>query len=162
MNGYSSHTYMWINQSNERFWVKYHFKSDQGIECLTQDEADRLAGEDGDYHQRDLYFAIERGEFPSWTLRMQIMPFEEPRPTGSIHSTSPRCGRTRTTRSSTSGSWIQRDEIRQRAFEYWRNIGGEMVRAAYTLHAEDDDYGQARQAHRRKDRGGHCREGQRG
>jgi catalase len=77
MNGYSSHTYSWINASDEIFWVKYHFITDQGIEFLTQEEADRLAGEDGDYHQRDLYEAIERGEFPSWTLKMQIMPFEE-------------------------------------------------------------------------------------
>jgi catalase len=77
MNGYSSHTYMWVNAANERFWVKYHFKTNQGVECLTQDDADRIAGEDGDYHQRDLYFAIDRGEFPSWTLKMQIMPFED-------------------------------------------------------------------------------------
>jgi catalase len=77
MNGYSSHTYMWINKAGERFWVKYHFKTNQGIECLTQAEADRIAGEDGDYHQRDLYNAIDRGEFPSWTLKMQIMPYEE-------------------------------------------------------------------------------------
>jgi catalase len=77
MNGYSSHTYMWVNAANERFWVKYHFKTNQGVECLTQDDADRIAGEDGDYHQRDLYFAIDRGEFPSWTLKMQIMPFDD-------------------------------------------------------------------------------------
>lgn len=77
MNGYSSHTYSWINAAGEIFWVKYHFISDQGVEFLTQQEADRLAGTDGDYHQRDLYEAIERGEFPSWTLKMQIMPFEE-------------------------------------------------------------------------------------
>ena len=77
MNGYSSHTYMWVNAENERFWVKYHFKTDQGIDNLTQADADRIAGEDGDYHQRDLYEAIERGEHPSWTLKMQVMPFEE-------------------------------------------------------------------------------------
>lgn len=77
MNGYSSHTYSWINAAGEIFWVKYHFISDQGIDFLTQEEADRLAGVDGDYHQRDLYQAIERGEYPSWTLKMQIMPFEE-------------------------------------------------------------------------------------
>ena len=77
MNGYSSHTYLWVNAKDERFWVKYHFKTDQGIECLAQEEADRIAGEDGDFHQRDLYFAIERGEVPSWTLKMQIMPFED-------------------------------------------------------------------------------------
>jgi catalase len=77
MNGYSSHTYMWVNDAGERFWVKYHFKTNQGIENLTQAEADRIAGEDGDYHQRDLYEAIERGAFPSWSLKMQIMGFEE-------------------------------------------------------------------------------------
>ncbi|SFN45871.1 catalase [Pseudonocardia ammonioxydans] len=77
MNGYSSHTYSWVNASGEQFWVKYHFKCDQGVECLTQDEADRIAGEDGDAHQRDLYDAIERGEYPTWTLKVQIMPFED-------------------------------------------------------------------------------------
>ena len=77
MNGYSSHTYMWVNAAGEKFWVKYHFIAEQGIEFLTQTEADQLAGSDGDYHTRDLYFAIERGEYPSWTLKMQIMPFEE-------------------------------------------------------------------------------------
>jgi catalase len=79
MNGYSSHTYMWTNAAGEKFWVKYHFKTDQGIEFLTQDEADRLAGTDGDYHQRDLFDTIERGEHPTWTLHMQIMPFEDAR-----------------------------------------------------------------------------------
>ena len=79
MNGYSSHTYLWINAAGERFWVKYHFKTDQGIEFLPQAEADEIAGTDADYHQRDLYEAIERGEFPSWTLKMQLMPFEEAR-----------------------------------------------------------------------------------
>ena len=77
MNGYSSHTYMWVNAKGERFWVKYHFKTDQGIENLTQEEADRLAGEDADYHTRDLYEAIGRGDCPSWTLYMQVMPFNE-------------------------------------------------------------------------------------
>jgi len=77
MNGYSSHTYSWINAAREIFWVKYHFVCDQGVEFFTQAEADQLAGVDGDYHQRDLYEAIERGDFPSWTLKVQIMPFEE-------------------------------------------------------------------------------------
>ena len=77
MNGYSSHTYSWLNADDELFWVKYHFKTDQGIEFLTQEEGDRLAGEDGDYHQRDLYTSIEDGNFPSWTLHVQIMPFED-------------------------------------------------------------------------------------
>jgi len=77
MNGYSSHTYMWVNASGEKFWVKYHFKTDQGVEFLTQDNADLLAGQDGDYHTRDLFTAIKNGDFPSWTLYMQIMPFAE-------------------------------------------------------------------------------------
>ena len=71
MNGYSSHTYMWVNAGGERFWVKYHFKTDQGIEFLTQEEADRIAGVDGDYHRRDLFEAIARGNHPTWTLRVQ-------------------------------------------------------------------------------------------
>jgi catalase len=77
MNGYSSHTYSWINDDGQIFWVKYHFISDQGVECLTQAEADRLASVDGDYHARDLHEAIKRGDYPSWTLKMQIMPFED-------------------------------------------------------------------------------------
>jgi catalase len=77
MNGYGSHTYMWYNASGERYFVKYHWKTDQGIEFLTQAEADETAGRDGDAHQRDLYGAIARGEYPSWTLKVQIMPFED-------------------------------------------------------------------------------------
>jgi catalase len=77
MNGYSSHTYMWVNANDQRFWVKYHFKTDQGIQCLAQQDADRLAGEDGDYHTRDLFEAIAGKELPSWTLRVQIMPFDD-------------------------------------------------------------------------------------
>src|SRR6201996_8276503 len=77
MNGYSSHTYMWINAEGERFWVKYHFITDQGVEFFTQDEGDQMAAVDTDYHQRDLYEPIESGDFPSWTLKMKIMPFEE-------------------------------------------------------------------------------------
>ncbi|WP_343988744.1 catalase, partial [Pseudonocardia aurantiaca] len=79
MNGYGSHTYSWINANGETFWVRYHFISDQGVQCLTQAEADDLAGKDGDYHARDLHEAIGRGEYPSWTLKMQIMPFEDAR-----------------------------------------------------------------------------------
>ncbi len=77
MNGYSSHTYMWINASNEKFWVQYHFKTDQGIEFFTQDEADQMASADTDYHTRDLFEAIRRGDHPSWTLHVQVMPFAE-------------------------------------------------------------------------------------
>jgi len=77
MDGFSSHTYMWINAKDERFFVKYHFKTDQGIDFLTQEEADHLAGVDGDYHRRDLFNAIKQGNYPSWTLKMQIMPFDK-------------------------------------------------------------------------------------
>src|SRR5579872_2914828 len=77
MNGYSSHTYMWVNAGGDKFWVKYHFKTDQGIDFLTQDEADQLAGENADAHRQDLFEAIRDGDHPSWTLYMQIMPFEE-------------------------------------------------------------------------------------
>lgn len=77
MHGFSSHTYMWINNSGERFWVKYHFLTNQGIENLTQEEADRIAGSDADFHRRDLFEAIKRGEFPSWSFKVQIMPFRE-------------------------------------------------------------------------------------
>jgi catalase len=77
MNGYSSHTYMWVNADGEKFWVKYHFISNQGVEFLTQAEADHLAGSDGDYHTRDLFEAIRRGDYPTWTLKVQIMPFED-------------------------------------------------------------------------------------
>lgn len=77
MHGYSSHTYSWINGDGELSWVKYHFRCDQGVEFLTQEEADRLAGEDADYHRRDLFEAIADGEHPSWTLKVQIMPYED-------------------------------------------------------------------------------------
>jgi catalase len=77
MNGYSSHTYSWINADGQIFWVKYHFITDQGIEFFTQAEADQMAGQDADYHRRDLFEAINRGDHPSWTLKVQIMPFAD-------------------------------------------------------------------------------------
>ncbi|WP_433192849.1 catalase [Nocardia sp. CA-107356] len=77
MNGYSSHAYMWINATGDRFWVKYHFETDQGIQFFAQADADLLAGTDPDYHTRDLFEAIEHGEHPSWTLSVQIMPFND-------------------------------------------------------------------------------------
>lgn len=77
MDGFSSHTYQWINAKGERFWVKYHFKTDQGIGYLPQAEADRLAGSDPEYHRRDLYQHIKDGDYPSWILKMQIMPEAE-------------------------------------------------------------------------------------
>ncbi|MFF4956852.1 catalase [Streptomyces sp. NPDC001222] len=77
MNGYSSHTYMWINGGGEKFWIKNHIKTDQGVDFLTQEQADDLAGRDADVHRRDLYEAIERGDHPSWTMYVQVMPFED-------------------------------------------------------------------------------------
>jgi catalase len=77
MNGYSSHTYSWVNAAGELFWVKYHFKTVQGIENFTVAEADALAGSDPDYHRRDLWNAIAGGNAPEWRLEMQIMPAAE-------------------------------------------------------------------------------------
>jgi catalase len=77
MDGFGSHTFQWVNARGEAFWVKYHFKTDQGIRCLTAAEAARIAGESPDHHHLELLRTIERGEFPSWTLKMQIMPAAE-------------------------------------------------------------------------------------
>ena len=77
MDGFSSHTYQWVNAEGEAVWVKYHFKTDQGIRCLDSSEAAELAGLNPDSHQLDLVEAIERGEFPSWTVKVQIMPVDE-------------------------------------------------------------------------------------
>jgi catalase len=77
MNGYGSHAFQWVNAAGEQCFVKYHFKSDQGIRCLSAEEAAKLAGENPDSHQMDLHEAIHRREFPSWTLKVQIMPAAE-------------------------------------------------------------------------------------
>ena len=77
MNGYGSHTFMWVNAAGEKFWVKYHFHTQQGMAFLSNEEAARLAGSDADYHRRDLFDAIARGEFPSWKVSVQVMPYAE-------------------------------------------------------------------------------------
>jgi catalase len=77
MNGYGSHTFMWVNADAERFWVKYHFKTAQGIQNFTASEAAEMTASDPDYHRRDLFDAIERGDAPEWRLQVQIMPFED-------------------------------------------------------------------------------------
>ncbi len=77
MNGYGSHTYMWINAAGEKSWVKYHFRTNQGTAEFSGSEAERIAGADADYHRRDLFNAITAGDYPSWTLSVQIMPYEE-------------------------------------------------------------------------------------
>ncbi len=73
MDGFSSHTYMWYNAAGEYVWVKYHFKTDQGYETLTAAEAQALSGSDPDHATDDLFNAIDRGEYPSWTVKVQIM-----------------------------------------------------------------------------------------
>ncbi len=79
MNGYSSHTFKWYNAKGDYYWVQYHFKTEQGIGNLTSDEATRIAAEDPNHATRDLYETIERGEYPSWRVCVQIMPPEEAR-----------------------------------------------------------------------------------
>jgi catalase len=74
MHGFGSHTYSLINASGERFWVKFHFKTQQGIKNLTEAEAAALIGGDRESHQRDLFEAIERGEYPRWKMQIQVMP----------------------------------------------------------------------------------------
>ena len=73
MHGFGSHTFSFINAQNERTWCKFHFKSQQGINNLTDAEAEAMVGKCRESHQRDLYDAIERGDFPRWTLFVQVM-----------------------------------------------------------------------------------------
>lgn len=77
MHGFGSHTYSFINDKKERFWVKFHMRTQQGIENLTDDEAEKLIGKDRESHQRDLWNAIDKGDFPKWTMYVQIMPEKE-------------------------------------------------------------------------------------
>lgn len=73
MHGFGSHTYSLINDKNERFWVKFHFKTRQGIKNLTNDEAAQIIAKDRESNQRDLFESIEKGDFPSWDFKIQIM-----------------------------------------------------------------------------------------
>ena len=74
MHGFGSHTYSFWNEAGERYWVKFHFRTQQGIKNLTDAEAGALVGNDRESHQRDLFDAIERGDFPKWKMYVQIMP----------------------------------------------------------------------------------------
>lgn len=74
MHGFGSHTFSLINAAGERHWVKFHFRTKQGIENLTDAEAGQVIAGDRESHQRDLYEAIERGDHPKWTLHVQVMP----------------------------------------------------------------------------------------
>ncbi len=73
MNGYGSHTFSLINTAGKRHWVKFHFKTQQGIKCITDEEAEALVGRDRESHQRDLYESIEKGDFPRWKMQIQMM-----------------------------------------------------------------------------------------
>jgi catalase len=73
VNGYGSHTYSLLNESNERFWVKFHFKTKQGIETLTNEEAAKIVAEDRESNQRDLFESIEKRNYPQWDFKIQIM-----------------------------------------------------------------------------------------
>lgn len=77
MNGYGSHTYSLINNGGERFWVKFHFKTQQGIATMTNREAETIVAKDRESSQRDLYTSIENGEFPCWNMQIQIMTQEQ-------------------------------------------------------------------------------------
>ncbi|WP_242916942.1 catalase [Pontibacter liquoris] len=77
MHGFGSHTFSFINKDNERFYVKFHFKTLQGIRNFSAEEATRMKGQDPDQAQRDLVDAIDRGDFPRWALKVQIMPEAE-------------------------------------------------------------------------------------
>jgi catalase len=74
MDGFGSHTFQWVNARGERHWVKFHFKTDQGIKNFTSEEAVVVGGKDQFHCHKDLHDAIERSEFPSWTLKVQVMP----------------------------------------------------------------------------------------
>jgi catalase len=84
MNGYGSHTFSLWNAKGERFWVKWHFKTLQGIQCLPAANAAAIAGTDPDYHRRDLHAAIAKGDFPKWRVMLQVMP-EKDAETYAIH-----------------------------------------------------------------------------
>lgn len=79
MHMFGSHAYSLINANNERVWVKFHFRTQQGIKNLTDQEAEALIGKDRDSHQRDLFEAIERGDYPKWTMYIQVMTEEQAR-----------------------------------------------------------------------------------
>jgi catalase len=77
MHGYSGHAFMWYNDRDEYVWVKTHIRSDQGFQTLSLEEANQLKSLDPDHATRDLYEAIKRGEYPSWTVSIQVMTPEQ-------------------------------------------------------------------------------------
>ncbi len=77
VNGFGSHTYSFINANDERFWVKFHFKTAQGIKTWSNQQAEEIVGKDRESSQRDLFNAIEKGNFPKWNFKIQVMTEEE-------------------------------------------------------------------------------------
>ncbi|MCK6258244.1 catalase KatA [Fictibacillus sp. KIGAM418] len=77
MHGFGSHTFKWVNADGDGVWIKYHFKTEQGVANLAPDVAAKIAGDNPDYHTEDLFNAIEKGDFPAWKLYVQIMPMED-------------------------------------------------------------------------------------
>ncbi|MEI0532222.1 catalase [Brachyspira pilosicoli] len=77
MHGFSSHAYSFINKEGKRYWVKFHFKTQQGIKNLTDEEAAAIIAKDRESSQKDLFEAIERGDFPKWNMKIQIMTEEQ-------------------------------------------------------------------------------------
>lgn len=77
MNGYSSHTYKMVNDKDEQFWVKLHFKTDSGIKNLNLEQSRKLAADDPDYATRDLFNHIQSGKSADWTFYIQCMPYED-------------------------------------------------------------------------------------
>ena len=112
MNGYSSHAFSWINSDGERSWIKYHFKTRQGIENFNREEAVEVGGRNPDHATRDLYDAIERGDYPSWQVCVQVMTEPEALACHLTPSTSRRGGHKPTFRSSNSVSWLSTGNLR--------------------------------------------------
>nr|AAB24029.1 catalase, MLC [Micrococcus lysodeikticus, Peptide Partial, 497 aa] [Micrococcus luteus] len=77
MDGYGSHTYLWVNAEGAKHWVKYHFISQEGVHNLSNDEATQIAGENADFHRQDLFEVIAKGVFPKWNLYIQAIPYSQ-------------------------------------------------------------------------------------
>ncbi len=77
MNGFSTHTFKWVNQSGDEYYVKMHFKTDSGIKNLSAEKAQELGGQDPDYATRDLFNHIQSGQEATWTFKVQIMPVKD-------------------------------------------------------------------------------------
>lgn len=77
LNGYSSHTFKWVNSQGEQFWIKIHFKTDSGIKNLSSEEADKLKITNPDHHTQDLFEHLDKGNTATWTMSVQVMAFDD-------------------------------------------------------------------------------------